>query len=49
MHWSLERAEVRGICPNRGYIPTKTMIASARVAYLARSAATMGYGRARSR
>lgn len=38
----VERAEVGGTCLNRGCIPTKTMIASARVAHLARSAAHYG-------
>ena len=31
----IERAELGGTCLNRGYIPTKTMIASARVAHQA--------------
>ncbi len=38
----VERAEVGGTCVNRGCTPTKTMVASARVAYLARRAADYG-------
>ena len=38
----VERAEVGGTCINRGCTPTKTMIASARVAYLARRAGDYG-------
>ena len=38
----IERAHVGGTCINEGCTPTKTMVASARVAYLARRAA--GYG-----
>jgi len=38
----VERAHVGGTCINEGCTPTKTMVASARVAYLARRAA--GYG-----
>ena len=38
----VERAHVGGTCINEGCTPTKTMIASARVAYLARRAS--GYG-----
>ena len=34
----VERAEIGGSCVNRGCTPTKTMAASARVAYLARRA-----------
>ena len=32
----IERQDVGGTCINRGCTPTKTMVASARVAYLAR-------------
>src|ERR1700761_2546173 len=32
----IERKDVGGTCINRGCTPTKTMVASARVAYLAR-------------
>ncbi len=38
----VERAHVGGTCINRGCTPTKTMIASARVAHLARRAADYG-------
>jgi len=38
----IERTHVGGTCINEGCTPTKTMVASARVAYLARRAA--GYG-----
>ncbi len=38
----IESAEVGGTCINRGCTPTKTMVASARVAYLARRAAEYG-------
>jgi pyruvate/2-oxoglutarate dehydrogenase complex dihydrolipoamide dehydrogenase (E3) component len=38
----VERAEVGGTCINVGCTPTKTMVASARVAYLARRAADYG-------
>ena len=38
----IEREAVGGTCINRGCTPTKTMIASARVAYLARRAADYG-------
>src|SRR6516225_2301511 len=38
----VERAEVGGTCINVGCTPTKTMVASARVAYLARRAADFG-------
>src|SRR5690349_17065570 len=38
----VEREHVGGTCINEGCTPTKTMVASARVAYLARRAA--GYG-----
>ncbi len=38
----LERTHVGGTCVNRGCTPTKTMVASARVAHLARRAADYG-------
>src|SRR5215467_10721403 len=38
----VERAFVGGTCINYGCTPTKTMVASARVAYLARRAADYG-------
>ena len=38
----LERAHVGGTCINHGCTPTKTMVASARVAYLARRAGDYG-------
>ncbi len=38
----VERQDVGGTCINRGCTPTKTMVASARVAYLARRAADYG-------
>jgi pyruvate/2-oxoglutarate dehydrogenase complex dihydrolipoamide dehydrogenase (E3) component len=38
----IERAHVGGTCVNEGCTPTKTMIASARVAYLARRGADYG-------
>jgi pyruvate/2-oxoglutarate dehydrogenase complex dihydrolipoamide dehydrogenase (E3) component len=38
----VERAHIGGTCINEGCTPTKTMIASARVAYLARRAADYG-------
>ncbi|MDP9471679.1 MAG: mercuric reductase [Chloroflexota bacterium] len=38
----IERAHVGGTCVNVGCTPTKTMVASARVAYLARRAADYG-------
>src|ERR1700722_15098852 len=38
----IEREHVGGTCVNRGCTPTKTMVASARVAYLARRAADYG-------
>jgi pyruvate/2-oxoglutarate dehydrogenase complex dihydrolipoamide dehydrogenase (E3) component len=38
----IERAHVGGTCVNEGCTPTKTMIASARVAYLARRSADYG-------
>jgi pyruvate/2-oxoglutarate dehydrogenase complex dihydrolipoamide dehydrogenase (E3) component len=38
----VERAHVGGTCVNEGCTPTKTMVASARVAYLARRAADYG-------
>ncbi len=40
----IERLAVGGTCVNRGCTPTKTMAASARVAYLARRAADYGVG-----
>jgi pyruvate/2-oxoglutarate dehydrogenase complex dihydrolipoamide dehydrogenase (E3) component len=43
MHTALiEREHVGGTCINQGCTPTKTMVASARVAYLARRAADYG-------
>src|SRR5438270_3614671 len=38
----IERAHVGGTCVNEGCTPTKTMVASGRVAYLARRAADYG-------
>src|SRR5262245_51016276 len=38
----IERTHVAGTCINEGCTPTKTMIASARVAYLARRGADYG-------
>src|SRR5215216_6344649 len=38
----IERAHVGGTCVNEGCTPTKTMVASARVAYLARRGAAYG-------
>lgn len=38
----IERSDVGGSCTNYGCTPTKTMVASARVAYLARRAADYG-------
>jgi pyruvate/2-oxoglutarate dehydrogenase complex dihydrolipoamide dehydrogenase (E3) component len=38
----IERQDVGGTCINRGCTPTKTMVASARVAYLARRAGDYG-------
>jgi pyruvate/2-oxoglutarate dehydrogenase complex dihydrolipoamide dehydrogenase (E3) component len=38
----VERAHIGGTCVNEGCTPTKTMVASARVAYLARRAADYG-------
>src|SRR5215472_16601465 len=38
----LERVHVGGTCVNEGCTPTKTMVASARVAYLARRGADYG-------
>src|SRR5579863_520383 len=38
----LERTHVGGTCVNEGCTPTKTMVASGRVAYLARRAADYG-------
>ncbi|TMD63024.1 MAG: mercuric reductase [Chloroflexi bacterium] len=40
----IERAHVGGTCINEGCTPTKTMVASARVAYLARRGAHYGVG-----
>jgi len=40
----IERSDVGGSCINRGCTPTKTMVASARVAYLARRGADYGVG-----
>src|SRR5213595_2584807 len=40
----VEREHVGGTCINYGCTPTKTMVASARVAYLARRAADYGVG-----
>src|SRR6267378_4710122 len=37
-----ERAELGGTCVNAGCTPTKTMIASARAAHVARTAARLG-------
>ena len=43
MHTALiERKHVGGTCVNEGCTPTKTMVASGRVAYLARRAADYG-------
>ena len=43
MHTALvEREHVGGTCVNEGCTPTKTMVASARVTYLARRAADYG-------
>src|SRR5436190_9188400 len=38
----IEREHIGGTCVNEGCTPTKTMVASARVAYLARRAADYG-------
>src|SRR3984893_9419724 len=38
----IEREHIGGCCINEGCTPTKTMVASARVAYLARRAADYG-------
>jgi pyruvate/2-oxoglutarate dehydrogenase complex dihydrolipoamide dehydrogenase (E3) component len=38
----IEREHVGGTCINEGCTPTKTMVASARVAYLARRASDYG-------
>jgi pyruvate/2-oxoglutarate dehydrogenase complex dihydrolipoamide dehydrogenase (E3) component len=38
----VERGQLGGVCVNRGCTPTKTMVASARVAYLARRGAEYG-------
>ncbi len=40
----IERQDVGGTCINRGCTPTKTMVASARAAYLARRGADYGVG-----
>ena len=40
----IEREHVGGTCINEGCTPTKTMVASARVAYLARRGADYGVG-----
>src|SRR5436853_2447240 len=40
----IERTHVGGTCINEGCTPTKTMVASARVAYLARRGADYGVG-----
>lgn len=40
----IERVHVGGTCINEGCTPTKTMVASARVAYLARRGANYGVG-----
>ena len=40
----IERKHVGGTCVNEGCTPTKTMVASGRVAYLARRAADYGVG-----
>src|SRR5438045_9647743 len=54
----IERVHVGGTCVNEGCTPTKTMVASARVAYLARRGAdygvrtgeiTVGMGKVRAR
>jgi pyruvate/2-oxoglutarate dehydrogenase complex dihydrolipoamide dehydrogenase (E3) component len=38
----IERDQLGGVCVNRGCTPTKTMVASARIAYLARRGAEYG-------
>jgi pyruvate/2-oxoglutarate dehydrogenase complex dihydrolipoamide dehydrogenase (E3) component len=38
----IERQDVGGTCINRGCTPTKTMVASARAAYMARRGADYG-------
>src|ERR1700716_554997 len=38
----IEREDIGGTCINKGCTPTKTMVASARVAYLTRRAADYG-------
>ena len=38
----VERKHLGGTCVNEGCMPTKTMVASARVAYLARRASDFG-------
>ena len=38
----IERGHLGGVCVNAGCIPTKTMVASARVAYLAKRGAEYG-------
>src|SRR5437762_9468123 len=40
----IEREHIGGTCINEGCTPTKTMVASARVAYLARRGADYGVG-----
>ncbi|HTW05713.1 MAG TPA: mercuric reductase [Streptosporangiaceae bacterium] len=40
----IERDQVGGVCVNRGCTPTKTMVASARLAYQARRGAEYGVG-----
>jgi pyruvate/2-oxoglutarate dehydrogenase complex dihydrolipoamide dehydrogenase (E3) component len=40
----IERVHVGGTCINEGCTPTKTMVASARVAYLTRRGADYGVG-----
>ncbi|KAJ4303276.1 hypothetical protein N0V90_002169 [Kalmusia sp. IMI 367209] len=44
----VERAHIAGCCVNEGCTPTKTMVASGRVAYLARRAGAYGVGFDRS-
>src|ERR1700712_5753643 len=38
----IERGTIGGTCVNNGCVPTKTMVASARAAHVARTAATYG-------
>ncbi|OAL51885.1 FAD/NAD(P)-binding domain-containing protein [Pyrenochaeta sp. DS3sAY3a] len=40
----IERTHIAGCCVNEGCTPTKTMVASGRIAYLARRAANYGVG-----